>query len=271
MTGQQVNDAVYITKNNFDRVINNLDKTNAPRDYDKLYKSPLNHILSKPELNLLYVTMEAYKDFGEVFDGYTRIEKRPDTKRFAFEGASPSYHIDPVCALLTSDFVNLEIPPEIREKGDKSIELFRSFCRSNMDLLKSDESKFMVRLEAQFFLKTPPSDSIHFSNSGSVDLLNMDLEQVEERIDLLLFDADCFRKQDADTEKLIKHKGFGTHKAPEAKIPGHPLNIWHEKYKGDLKLSLQVYFRLKFNPELKFEGKLLDQLGFSACRKCSTN
>ena len=62
--------------------------------------------------------------------------------------------------------------------------------------------------------------------------------------------------------------GYGTHVVNEAKEPGHPLYIWHNEYKNQLKDLLKTYFRVKFNGDLKFEGHLLVQLGFKPCRQC---
>ncbi|SDO42156.1 hypothetical protein SAMN04487951_12623 [Vreelandella arcis] len=36
-----------------------------------------------------------------------------------------------------------------------------------------------------------------------------------------------------------------------------------------LKNLLEEYFRIKFNPELKFDGNLLEYLGFIPCKSCS--
>lgn len=262
-------DFVYMTKANSDRLLRNIKSYTIDPDYDELYKSDLRHILSIPELNLLYVTMEVYKDFDKALEIYTRLEIRPDTKDFAFEGGSPTYHADSSCTRLKSDFVNLEIPIEIKSKGDVDIEKFRSFCRKHMDLLRSDETQFMNKLSARFLLKNVPT-KIVFDNTGSVDFFNLDLKQLEERIDQLLVDSDLFRNKTEETAKLINEMGYGTHKIKEAKVKGNDLNIWHEKYKGNLKKLMREYFRVKFNPELKFEGKLLGQLGFRACRQCSS-
>ncbi|WP_188630997.1 hypothetical protein, partial [Oceanisphaera marina] len=192
-----------------------------------------------------------------------------DTKKYVFEGGNPTYHTNKKCERFTSNFINLEIPPEIADKGDESIKRFRAFCKENMDLLVSDESRFKERLSIHFLLKNPPNKISH-NNSGSVEFQNLSLEELESLIDQLLEDADAFRNRDKDTAKLIRNKGYGTDRAKEAKIEGNPLFIWHNKYKTNLKRLLQEYFRVKLNPDLKFEGELLEQLGFKPCHNCNS-
>jgi len=134
-------------------------------------------------------------------------------------------------------------------------------------LLESGEDKFYIRLEAQFFLKNSPK-RIHRDNTGTIAQHNMDLNEVKNRIDKLLVEAEEFRNRDEETRRMIKNKGYGTHRVKEAKEEGTALYIWHNEYKNSLKSYLQTYFRIRFNPELRFYGRLLDELGFIKCAHC---
>ena len=168
---------------------------------------------------------------------------------------------------MSSDYINWEIPPEIQARGDVEIVNFRKFFSEHRSLLEADEPKFINRLGAQFALKNPPK-SIFSNNSGSNRIDNINLKDLEDRIDLLLVDAEQFRNKDESTKSKIDRQGYGTHRLKEAKEPGSDLHTWHNDYKKELKKQLCHYFRIKFNRELGFSGMLLDSLGFNRCAHC---
>lgn len=261
------NEEAYITKSNLKSIIMKVYANPSKEDIEGIYKEDLNHILSLKELAALFILKEAYAEKEFDLEKYMRKHKR-DTKSFVFEGGSPSYHTNPFCEKLNSSFTNFELPEEIKAKGEEEIIRFRRFFIENASLLKSDEARFFKKLEATFFL-TQPLSKVSFDNSGYQEIKNLDLKELESKIDSLLFDADQFRNKDEETKKKIKDKGYGTHITPEAKIPGTALYEWHNKYKTGLKELLEEYFRVKFNPELKFDGNLLESLGFISCKSCS--
>ena len=93
--------------------------------------------------------------------------------------------------------------------------------------------------------------------------------ELEFQIEELLTEADLFRNSNQNTFRIIREKGYGAHTALEAKDPSSPLYTWHNTYKVPIKDLLMHYFRVKFNPNLGFDGHLLDQLGFKPCSNCS--
>jgi hypothetical protein len=245
---------------------------------DDMYESDLSQILSTPELNFLYVFMEACKGMGNDFvtrdpifqyqlGVYKILPKPKDSLKWVFEGRQPAYHMKSSCECITEDYFNLSIPVEIKERGTKEISRFRNFCAQNIDIAKHDEKNFLWMLQAHFFLINPPQ-SISKTNSGHVDFGSQNLAEINNAIQSLLAQADLFRNSNPETAKQIKDKTHGTHRAPEAKQEGHLLYVWHNEYKKPLKNLLQKYFMVKFNPQLKFGGKLLEQLGFKACQRC---
>jgi len=245
---------------------------------DDMYESDLSQILSTPELNLLYVFMETCKGLGNNFvardsifqyqlGAYKVLPKAQDTHAWVFEGRQPAYHLKDSCECITEDYFNLSIPVEIKEKGAKEISRFRSFCAQHIDIAKHDEKRFLWMLQAHFFLINPPR-SVSKNNSGHVDFGCQNLAEINAAIQGLLAQADLFRNSNLETSRHIDDNGNRTHMAPEAKQEGHPLHVWHNEYKTPLKKLLQKYFMVKFNPQLKFEGELLEQLGFKACQRC---
>jgi hypothetical protein len=255
----------HITTSNWNRV---LKRVAAPGELDKdLYFIDLSKILSGRELKFLAKAKKALQNIDFATDMHIRMKIKEDTKTWAFEGGSSSYHSSPSCPRLTANYLNLEIPPEIKHKGDAKIAKFRDFCKQHRALLEEDEPRFRSKLEARFLLKTRP-EKIYKDNSGSEEQPNLDLADCKKRIDELLKDAEEFRNENEESRKIIRDLGYGTDRCKEALQEGSILNIWHNEYKSELKKHLITYFRVKFNPDLSFEGKLLDSLGFSPCHSC---
>jgi hypothetical protein len=163
-------------------------------------------------------------------------------------------------------FTNLTIPIEIQDKGDVAIEKYREFVKEYRGLLEESESRFLDKLEVHFLLKNRPK-SVKFQNSGTQEFSNCDLSELKMEMDKLIHSAKNFMNSSDEVFKIIKDRGFGTHKVKEAKQSGHPLHSWHT-FKIELKGILRQYYRIRFNPELKFEKSLLEQIGFHACHEC---
>ena len=259
-------EAVFITNSNESKIVSKIDLRGSPKDFDCLYDKSISFMLSIPELNLLHIYKELCSHPKEAFSAYKKLHKK-DTKRFVWEGGTPAYHFKDDCTRLNSEFTNLSIPVEIQEKGVMEIEKFREFVKKYKELLDENESKFLEKLETRFFLKNPPK-SVKFQNSGVHTFENCDLSKLKSQIDSLIETAKNFRDSDEEILKLIKDLGYGTHKVKEAKDPKNPLYEWHN-LKTKLKTLLRQYYRVKFNPELKFEKNLLEQIGFQACKECS--
>jgi len=259
---------VYITRNRLSNIAYTMSrgrqKGASSRD---LYKADLSPLFSQPELGLLSVYKEMCANPEEAFRSYKKISGTPQKKNLVFQDGSPAYHADKDCELLHNDYYNLEMPVEIKSRGEAEIERFKAFCRDNRDLIKDEDPIVLKKLEAQFFLKNPPS-KISARNSGVSRFDNMDLAMLESEIDALIFDAEKFRNKDRATFNAIRDRGYGTYKSDEARDPNSPLFVWHNSYKLPIKDLLMHYFRVKFNPDLAFEGFLLDQLGFKPCGRC---
>ena len=260
-----LSDAVYITKSNGLKIVSDLGLNGTKEEFECLYDKSISFILSTPELNLLHIYKKLCSHPKDAFSAFKKVQKR-DTKQFVWEGGSPAYHYTKNCTRLNSEFTNLTIPIEIQEKGDFEIEKFRIFVKEFKGLLEQNESKFLDKLEVHFLLKNRPK-SVKFHNSGVEGFVNYDLSELKEKIDKVIDSSIGFMNSDKETLKLIKSKGFGTHKLKEAKDPDHKLYTWHN-FKIELKELLRQYYRVRFNPELKFEKSILDQIGFHPCKEC---
>lgn len=268
-TDKSLVETVFITNSNTNKFQIKNSKRSNTEIYKSLYDLPLNFMFSYPELSLLQVYKEVCKSHNDKLVVYRKIEQKEDTDRFVWEGGAPAYHKTSTCHVLHSDFLNLEIPAEIQGQGKQSITRYRTFVKQNSKLLKENESSFIDKLEARFMLKNRPKSITH-QNSGSNECKNFNLEELKRTIDGVINSAQSYMKSDKETSGIIENKGYGTHKVKEAKIEGHPLHRWHQ-YKVELKHLLKEYYQVRFNPELKFERTLLDQVGFIACKHCYEN
>ena len=228
-----MNNTVYITKGNFYKIVSSRSDYSLKVNANQLYDLDIKSLLSTPEIKLLYLTMEAFKDFDKFIQRFN----------------------------------NFLIPEEIKSRGSNEIKKFRIFFKQNSYLIQNNERSFLNKLESQFFLKNPP-EKVEYDNSGVELINNYNLNELKEEIDKLLISADKYKKSSPEIEKLITNKGYGTHKVKSAKDKLNPLYTWHT-YKTNLKSLLTEYFKLKFNPDLSFDKNLLDELGFVSCQHCN--
>ena len=112
------------------------------------------------------------------------------------------------------------------------------------------------------------------------------MNELEQRIDAVLSAAGKFFVDNPDKQTIIRRFQKRTFLAnsPEPLLdPNKPedkeitltdkelrsfLNEYDTKFKKPFKDLLVQYYMVKYNPELQFEGTLLEQLGFKACATC---
>lgn len=267
---------VYITNGNLKKIITPFafkGGSYGKRDFFVEIKdfdtALLSKILSMPEIALLDAYREMLADMKESLAIFKKVEKR-DFHKYVYEGAPPAYHFKIECERLKSDFVNYEIPEIL--KGDiEGTNKFREIFRQNIDAIKEgrvDLARLFINNAMGWDANFPSVSAIDFKNSNPVFFANDNLEEIERRIMEIMFDAEKLRNSSEDTKNIIKNLGYGTHKRKESSDPEHPLFKWHW-LKVELKHAIQTYFRIKLNPDLAFEGEVLDQLGFRPCSFCS--
>jgi hypothetical protein len=269
ISSTQGHQKVHITRSKLSGIAYEMGKDKSKKtSYDHVYKRDLKPLFNQQELALLSVFQEMCENPEQAFSSYKKLQNNYSSEKYVFQNGVPAYHADKRCELLHNDYFNLEMPVEIKNRGKAEIVRFRKFCKENRELIHEENPLVLIKLEAQFFLKNPPT-KIAAKNSGVTQFDNMDLQQLEAEIDGLLFDAEKFRYKDQSTFMTVRDHGYGSSRLDEAKDPSSPLYEWHNKYKVPIKDLLMHYFRVRFNPELAFSGHLLDQLGFKPCSKCS--
>lgn len=259
----------YITKSNARSILFEINLAKAGNiPTDELYPGDLS-VLSDNERRWLAAARMFYEDF-ELFvkHAYKRKAEPVDTHKFVYEGRMPSYHANRRCENLLSDYLNFEIPVEIQGRGQEEVKRFRGWFRVNEHLLQSNTQRFVTRMELEFHLKNPPTpSSLEAPNSGIEAVENPSLDRIRADIDRLLEKAGQLQSSGDQKSQIIRRLGNRAHERFEDEETNQLLRDWRA-LKQDIKKALVEYFKVRFNPELKFDGLLLEQLGFRQCRSC---
>jgi hypothetical protein len=276
----------YITKGNVTKIISHIDMRKLPGNFGdlkgKVYKQAIT-FFSLIEQNNLLLRKEFYRNPSSFLEVYQRIEKKEDTYTYTYEGGTPAYHFALDCPRLNSNFDSYEIPVEIKEKGKDAVIQFRKFFAQNKELLDRNPDAFYGKMTAAFALKTllKPVD---YKNSGSELIEITNLLDLEETINRLLLDfQDFYWKSTPEkrmmmnqftrltflafppyNQKVIQNNETGFSDAEVREFLKH----FAETYKVPIIKYLKDFYRIYFNPDLAFEGELLEVLGFKKCSHC---
>lgn len=266
----------FITSYNTHKIVtrNNFKNVNFA---GQVYRFKL-YMFSKYEENCLLAIQELMKNpenyFKHIYDPIVIF----DSKKYVYKEHQPAYHTDKDCKRLHSDFTNFELPQEIKERGDLEIERFRKWFMENKYLLE-DPEQFVFRLEKAFKIKYNPR-AINYENSGFDKLKNYSVEELENKIDSLVKEAGRYFYAEEKNTKILKAFGKVSGRAfldipLEGNFTGYSedeviefLKEYHKKYKLPIRKLLIEYYRIKFNPDLKFAENYMEVLGFKKCECC---
>lgn len=267
----------YLTISNSIQILRKIDGKKFENMNGKVYKKPI-YFFSKYEENILLGLQELWKDPENFISTYYVPVETVDNLKYVFEGVQPAYHYDSSCDRLNSNFKNFEVPEEIKERGRDEVLKFRKWFKTNMHLMDKPEI-FTMRLFHAFNIQVNPK-AIDYENSGVEEKENLNLKQLEERIDKVIREAGQFWHKNKDKQTIIRRfqkLTFLGYKHEEIYNNDTGLNddelkeflrSYDTKFKRPIKDLLIEYYRVKLNPDLQFQGNLLEQLGFRACKVC---
>jgi len=271
----------FLTKSNSLKIIARIDFKQIGNLDGTVYKKPI-YFFSDYEKNNLLGLQELLKDPERFIKEYYRPIEVVDNLQYVYEGKQPAYHCKSDCERLNSNYKNFKIPEEIREKGTNEILRFRKWFKENSYLLDKPDT-FVMRLHAAFGVQMNPK-AIDYANSGVEEKENLNLNELEKRIDKFISEAgQYFNKADNEKKDIIRRFQKYTYLANSLKeiynnktrFTDETLKKFLREYdthfKRPIKDLLIEYYRVKFNPELKFEGGLLEQLGFKPCGACHSD
>ncbi|MBS9525848.1 hypothetical protein KI659_17640 [Litoribacter alkaliphilus] len=242
-----------------------------------VYHIPI-YFFSRYEENALLAIQELLKDpegyFSEIYQPYKAV----DTYSYVYEGQQPAYHNFSCCPRLQSNYQNYEIPSYIKEKGSEAVEEFRKWFEEVKHLLDKPDI-FVARLQARWGIVANPK-AISRDNSGSTSIENLEIGELEQKIDCIIKEAGRFYYKSDKNKDILKKFSKYTFLAYKDEVISNNdtgfsdeevkelLKYYDENFKKLLKKLLIEYYRIKFNPEIKMEGYLLDRLGFNPCGHC---
>jgi len=271
----------YITTANSKRIIRKID-FNSITFTGEVYKKPI-YFFSRYEEQSLLAIKELLENPEHFFDEYYDVLVNEDSYQYVFESGRSAYHKSLNCPKLHSDFQNFEIPKEIKDRGNEEVKKYRAWFKDAAYLLEEDDENkieiFKERCRLRFNLDLPP-DFIKMNNSGSFEIENLKLDELEDKIDCLLKESGMTYYRSEKHTTILKRFSKLTFLAskPEPiynnqtgysdKEVKEILREYAEKFKSPLIHLLREWYRVKLNPDLTFDGELLEKLSFVSCGTC---
>ncbi len=287
----------YITKANSQRILRMINIVDVSLDSDEdvfHIEIPFFSDMEKKELLLLKCLL---KDPDKFYSLYYHNKNLSDTYQFVYEKEhTPAYHLFKNCENLLSSYKNFKIPFEIkqrvREKFEqnmisseeaqlleiKEVKLFREWFSSHEQLYNNNPEEFLRQLDFRWQIQRK-IEEINKPNSGVEDIKNLDLGELEQAIENIIEESGNYYAGDPAMKEIIEKFGKLTFLAKKSNIYGNNSGLsdiklkeflaeFDQKFKNPTKELLKQYFRLKFNPDLSFDGKLLEKLSFKKCYSC---
>jgi hypothetical protein len=264
---------VHITNYNSSKIIQSLDLNKIDIDRE-VYHIDFK-FFSDYEIKYLLSFRMLYERPEKFFECYVK-QNITDSLKYVFAEHIPAYHKSYSCTRLLSDFNNYKLPKEIINKGTIVVHQYRQYF---MEVFR-DETDIQIALEkirVKFDLSEDPK-KISFKNSGHSDHINIELYKLENEIDALIFKANQYYLSSPDIKYILDKYGKITFRHQEMiyfdklfkdeRFIQTIITKLEDEYKKPLKILLKEYYRVKYNPELKFENTLLEQIGFVLCKSC---
>lgn len=287
----------FITKANSKRILRKINLNDIPDIEGDVYKKPI-YFLSKWETKYLLLMQSLLKEPEKfAIEVYQPVVNK-DTFQYVFESEQPpSYHSNKSCERLTSNFKNFEVPFEIKarerenaEKEGKSteeidiaekkqVEVFRTWFKENFELFTNDTEGFLKQLDIKWNIQRNVNE-IERDNSGVESIENLNLAELEKEIDKVISEAGKYFVNNKDRQHIIRRfqkLTFLAYRKGNIDINNTELSDeelreflleYDTKFKKPLKELLIQYYRIKYNPDLSFEGSLLERLNFRQCSVC---
>jgi hypothetical protein len=264
----------YITKFNANRIISTLDHRIW---YEDTYFQKMFKWLNIREVSELQAYRYLFFNPDEILSQYKKIETSKNI--FVFESV-PSYHRFNDCDLLKSSFENFRIPETIQSEGVDKVNEYRQFFVDNKDLVLNHFDFFKDKIKWKFGINCVP-EKINLDNSGTIETENLTIEEITSRLKLVLKKTKEFINSSSKNKSIIDKFGeksfLSENKTSLEKNTSNfsDEEIWevlfqfNEQCKKPFKNYIIDFMRISSkNPELKFENKILDQLGLYPCQKC---
>ena len=242
----------------------------------QLYKKKID-FFNKNDRKRLLLIRKLIDNTSKLMIGSWKEIKPKTSKDLVFE-SNPSYHFSMSCELLNKDYENFYIPKEILVKGDEEINEFKKWFKSTKHLLDGKVDVFEYRWHNKWNFHVNVK-KIYIENSGVSIFENQSIKQIEAEIDFLLKEAqdltvnypDIIKKYGKFAKEGLSRKTYTKNDTGFSDLEIREVLLKLEmEIKNPLRRLLVNWYRAKQNPELNFDAKILDQLGFKSCPVCSS-
>lgn len=278
---------VYITQSNAASIVYKIDRTELGHLDGEVYTKRI-IILSEHEKRRLLVIRKFFEDPELFIDRYFGNAREQRDEDLVFEGSAPAYHASAECERLHAEYMNYEIPKQIKEKEKTEPCIrsrFRQWFKENCYLLDENNPKyrpdfFILRIRSEFKVDIVDVRQIVRPNSGLTNMKNRSLEEIQSEIDRILKEAGQWFYASAKHTAILREYQKKTYLAyKDEPLPDNNtgyaddevktfLKDYDVQFKKPLRVNLIMYYRMRYNPDLSFDGQLLDQVGFRPCRQC---
>jgi hypothetical protein len=270
---------VYITISRLKNILSEIPMQSLSSLTGTLYKRNIFIFSDRERLRLMAV--KSFFEDSEAFIGrYWKPATWGQNPHYVFPDEQPVYHLHKNCDRLYSDYNNIEIPAHIRNRGKEAIDSFRKWATANKAIFLDHPERFKLMICTEFDIPLTELNLVFFENSGAAGVVNENLNAISIQIDRILREAGKFYyaspKNTAILGQYQKYASLGYYNTPlHSNRTGYSedevkkfLREYNEQYKKPLKKLLTSYFCVHYNPELSFNGFLLEELGLRCCQAC---
>ena len=304
---QIITKMAYLTKYNLGKLCQKIDiniDVSMEMFIEHIYNDKeIYFILNKREIEYLFIYKMLLDDEEKfIVEYYNEVPEKEDTKSLVFnKGGKTKYHLIPNCKLLKKDYLDFNIPSELKEQGDDAIEEYRDWFRSNNfgERFKQKEISKETIIKA-FNLKYPIKYNIKpiedNSNLLVIYIPNSTSRHLEEK-----FDVESFRIELNDLKLVWQNtfqckvsRTFSKFKYLLAKsdeeiigkmgeifsenfVKNYGLNNLKNKFEISKTLTYRLiellleYIKWTYNLENKdFNILTLEKFGLECCHSCKT-
>jgi hypothetical protein len=150
----------------------------------------------------------------------------------------------------------------------------------NFELFNSNTEEFLKKLDIRWNIQRNVRQ-IARDYSGVKTIDNLNLSELEAEIDKIISEAGRYFVNNKDKQHIIRRFQKLTILAyrkenidiNETELSDDELRQflleYDTKFKKRIKELLIQYYRVRYNPDLSFEGQLLERLNFRACSVCA--
>ena len=285
---------VYITKSTLNQIMNKVDEEEIKNQLENVEILKIGNnkfdFLNKLQVRQILLYKYLSENITEIHT-FKKIEKKADGNRFLIKTSTPKYHLYSDCEYLKSNFENMLIPRAIFDKGEDTIEKYRDYMKSEFGDFEPKKYKDQIdlivsRINNKFQVEVFKSELaiLEADNKGTTQINNLSLVEIQEKAIKLMNEYENLCKTYPDVFPQYTMKSFLSVSNPN-ELKYIPPRYFKEGKKDEFLALLRnfytniqtatfdvlkSYFMVYYNPELKFNGDLLEQLGLKPCNSCQS-